>query len=249
MNKESGGQVAGAHQRARQPKQKEQRRESILAAATELFLSQPQQLPTAAQIAQRCGLAKGTLYLYFDSKEAIYLSLLEQAIAGWFERVQRELRRPQVEGLEALVELLLSCQLQPLLLPLASLTLTLENGLGNHDLLAYRTRQKQRFKQTAEAIQQYCRTTTSNLSSPSAAVHSALPPLWQSYAQLIGLWQVTQTPTQLARVRQSPINLSSAVSFDESSKYVLTLIWQSWLQAGPDKSQKQGLVQQLFGRR
>ena len=41
-------------------------------------------LPTAHAIAQACGLAKGTVYLYFRSKEAIFSALL---LEGWGEVV------------------------------------------------------------------------------------------------------------------------------------------------------------------
>ena len=44
-----------------------------------------------AQVAERCGLAKGTLYLYFRTKEELFLALLEQEFASWFEAVERGL--------------------------------------------------------------------------------------------------------------------------------------------------------------
>lgn len=55
---------------------KQARREVILEAALALFLEDTRRLPTVAAVAARSGLAKGTVYLYFDSKEQIFASLL-----------------------------------------------------------------------------------------------------------------------------------------------------------------------------
>ncbi|RYH41073.1 MAG: TetR/AcrR family transcriptional regulator [Alcaligenaceae bacterium] len=55
---------------------KEARSRNILAAALELFLVDTRQLPTVDSVARRSGLAKGTIYLYFSSKEHIFASLL-----------------------------------------------------------------------------------------------------------------------------------------------------------------------------
>ncbi len=55
---------------------KQARRATILSAAAALFGDGRGDLPTAHAIAQACGLAKGTVYLYFRSKEAIFSALL-----------------------------------------------------------------------------------------------------------------------------------------------------------------------------
>lgn len=48
---------------------------------------QPFQGITMADVARRCGLAKGTLYLYFKSKEELFLATLEDEVERWFEEV------------------------------------------------------------------------------------------------------------------------------------------------------------------
>lgn len=59
---------------------KQARREVILEAARGLFITGDGSLPSAAQIAAASGLAKGTVYLYFRTKEEIFAALL---LAGW----------------------------------------------------------------------------------------------------------------------------------------------------------------------
>ena len=60
--------------------EKQARRAAILRAARELFSGDAGSLPTAAEIAAATGLAKGTLYLYFQTKEEIFATLL---LEGW----------------------------------------------------------------------------------------------------------------------------------------------------------------------
>lgn len=56
------------------------RRDVILEAARSLFVGGDGSLPSAARIADAAGLAKGTVYLYFRTKEEIFAALL---LAGW----------------------------------------------------------------------------------------------------------------------------------------------------------------------
>ena len=73
-----------AAKRAYGGEDKQARRADILAAATVLLGDGRGDLPTAGAIAEASGLAKGTVYLYFRSKEAIFSALL---LAKWGEVV------------------------------------------------------------------------------------------------------------------------------------------------------------------
>ncbi len=52
------------------------KRDRIVGAALRLFAHQPYQEVTMDSVARLAGVAKGTLYLYFASKEALYLGIL-----------------------------------------------------------------------------------------------------------------------------------------------------------------------------
>ena len=67
-------------QHALDPSDKRARRESILRAARALFVAGGGSLPSAAAVATAAGLAKGTVYLYFRTKEEIFAALL---LADW----------------------------------------------------------------------------------------------------------------------------------------------------------------------
>lgn len=59
----------------RKEREKEQRRQDILDAAEKVFFSKGVNMATMDEVAEAAELSKGTLYLYFDSKEALYYSV------------------------------------------------------------------------------------------------------------------------------------------------------------------------------
>lgn len=75
---------------------KGERRQTIIAAAAQLLDELPYDQITVATVAERLGLAKGTLYLYFPTKEGLFLALLEDELAAWFAALRERLqvRRP-----------------------------------------------------------------------------------------------------------------------------------------------------------
>jgi AcrR family transcriptional regulator len=73
--------------RAIRDEQKEQRRQAILEVAWLLFQSQPYEAINMQEVATCSGLAKGTLYLYFQTKEELFLALLEQQFVAWMEEI------------------------------------------------------------------------------------------------------------------------------------------------------------------
>ena len=83
--------------RARSALEKTRRRDDILRAAERLWLSTSYTDLSMNQVAREARLAKGTLYLYFDTKEELFLALLHEYLQHWFGRLNDLLstRRPQ----------------------------------------------------------------------------------------------------------------------------------------------------------
>ncbi len=48
---------------------------------------------TMAQLASRSGLAKGTLYLYFQTKEEVFLAVLDELLEGWLVELAGSFRQ------------------------------------------------------------------------------------------------------------------------------------------------------------
>jgi AcrR family transcriptional regulator len=79
------------------------RRDEILAAAKELFLTEGYASTTIRRLAERVGVSAPALYLYFADKEAIMLALCDQTFGFLIEemgRIDREHLKP-VESLRA----------------------------------------------------------------------------------------------------------------------------------------------------
>ena len=71
------------NQRARSAEQKALRRHAVLEAAETYFQEVGYEAFSMAQLGKRSGVAKGTLYLYFDTREALFLTLYEQSLMRW----------------------------------------------------------------------------------------------------------------------------------------------------------------------
>ena len=70
--------------RARQEEDKLLRRRQLMAAAWGLFAGTAYADVTIAAVAARAGVAKGTLFLYFRTKESLFLAIAEKRLAAWF---------------------------------------------------------------------------------------------------------------------------------------------------------------------
>jgi TetR/AcrR family transcriptional regulator, transcriptional repressor for nem operon len=67
----------------------EVRREQILDAAAAVFVSRGLDDATMAEVAQAAGVAKGTVYLYFDSKSELLTALRSRYTKQWLEQTKR----------------------------------------------------------------------------------------------------------------------------------------------------------------
>ncbi|MDD3765338.1 MAG: TetR family transcriptional regulator [Nevskiales bacterium] len=82
------GQGLARGRRAVRAEQKDARREDILAAAARLFEHRALTAISMAELASAAGVAKGTVYLYFATKEAVFLALLERDYQRCFDVVE-----------------------------------------------------------------------------------------------------------------------------------------------------------------
>jgi AcrR family transcriptional regulator len=90
-------------QRARQPAQIEQRREAILHGALVLFQRHGLENVSLNDIAREVGLAKSNIYRYFESREHIYLVVLQRLAAQFEERLYPALEKLKGRGTVAKV--------------------------------------------------------------------------------------------------------------------------------------------------
>jgi AcrR family transcriptional regulator len=79
--------------RARNDQAKLERREHLLSTARTLWSEGTFSSITMNQVAAQAKLAKGTTYLYFQSKEELLLALLGQELEQWFDHLDGELEQ------------------------------------------------------------------------------------------------------------------------------------------------------------
>jgi len=73
----------------RRLREKQARREQILGAARQLFFAKGFEGATVEEIAEKTELSKGAIYLYFPSKEEIYISLMLEGSAILHEMLRK----------------------------------------------------------------------------------------------------------------------------------------------------------------
>jgi len=174
--------------RARAPEQKAARRQALLAAAERCFVDNHYQLPSTSQVAEAAQVAKGTVYLYFSSKEAIFLGLLGEHL----QRLLTAICEP-VAGASIAERLTANTmdyiEAEPSFMPLsAQLQTTLQQSLDQSMLGQFKRQLAQNLTDTGHWLEQ-----TYNLAAGTGSRS-----LLHSYAAMVGLWQLLQWPPVLA---------------------------------------------------
>jgi AcrR family transcriptional regulator len=87
--------VTSTFQRARRPEQLAARRSAILAAARAALSEKGVDGVTLRDISERVGLAKSNVLRYFDSREAIFLELLNEECQDWLADLEQRIGAPR----------------------------------------------------------------------------------------------------------------------------------------------------------
>lgn len=98
------------------------RRAALLDAAERLVADNPRAVPSVAQVAEAAGFAKGTVYLYFPSKESLLDALWEREIEAFFGALADDLDSGRPDRFDHLAERVLGWLAgHPVFLALAAL--------------------------------------------------------------------------------------------------------------------------------
>jgi TetR/AcrR family transcriptional regulator len=88
--------------RAKRERRKEARPGELLAAALDLFVEKGYAATRVEEVAQRAGVSKGTLFLYFSSKEELFKAVVRENISGRFAEWGEELATFEGDSAELL---------------------------------------------------------------------------------------------------------------------------------------------------
>lgn len=184
-----------ARRRAMGEDEKLARRRSILDAAQTLYLQHPRELPSVSQIAQACGLAKGTFYLYFRTKEAVFLALLGEQFTALFDMVTELLQEDGLCSPEVLVDRFLQryvayLKAHPAFLRLAVMANSvIEPNVDETEVLAFKSTLANRLTVAGGLFDRHL---------PVCFQGNGTLLLLRIYALTIGLWQMLDLPDNIA---------------------------------------------------
>ena len=80
---------------SRKEQEKIARKNEIMEAGLQLFAEKDYHEVTVDEIAERVGLSKGTLYLYFKNKEDLFFSIVQDKADLFYERLHATIARDQ----------------------------------------------------------------------------------------------------------------------------------------------------------
>lgn len=136
--------------------EKEQRRRDIVEVALKLFETRDYSEITMASVAREAELAKGTVYLYFDTKAALFLHVTRRLIADWFDCLDEELSTlssplsdPEVIGSTIAATLAEADSLRRIL---SICHTTIERNIAPDSAAAYKQRLGERLSIMAETL-------------------------------------------------------------------------------------------------
>ncbi|MDC0674998.1 TetR family transcriptional regulator [Nannocystis radixulma] len=170
----------------------------LLRAAAEAFDELPYNAVTVADIARRANLAKGTVYLYFATKEELFLQLALEQLGEWLGDVETALSSDEaLAAPEALAELLarsLAARVRLARL-LALQHAVLEHNVAPAVVLAWRRGMLAQTLQTAALLERRC---------PVLRSGDGLRFMLHLHAAAIGLHQMTHPAPELAATLACP---------------------------------------------
>jgi len=171
-------------QRAIQAEAKQERHHAILDAAERLLTRSQDRMANVAEVADEAGLAKGTVYLYFPSKEELLLAVHERNIDGFFAALiacLEDERTVTIDDVLALTHRHLVAP--PLFLPLAARCFVMMGqGVPTEAAFAFKQRMAQRLQRAGAGLEHHF---------PDLGQGGGVGLLRHSYALIIGLWQMS----------------------------------------------------------
>lgn len=200
--------------------QKEQRSVAILEAAEALFVKRFGELPRVDDVARKAKIAKGTVYLYFSSKEAIFLSLLEWRLSEWIEDALAQINENAASlSIDDIIDAFLTYPLENrIVLDLASFSSALlETSVDEQVALEYKITLSNKLEKIGAAIGE---------SDIDIASDEILLRLLRSYAYVVGLWQLVEPRWVKKSLRKRKQIRWLQIDFETDVRAALAALWK-----------------------
>ena len=212
-------QLKRARTRAVAAEDKEQRHAAIVAAAHALVHRDPSLTFSVAALARRAGLAKGTLYLYFGSREEVLLALHLKQSHEIFDVLEQALAAAGADARRVLAASMVYFRAHPEFFPLAgNCRGMLDANVTAEAALAFKVAIGKRLAPLGERIEALY---------PGLAPGEGAALVMNSYAFIIGLWQQADTPVVLRDAMKRPEMAIFRIDFEKQLTAALLDLWES----------------------
>jgi AcrR family transcriptional regulator len=214
--------VPKSFQRARSQQAKQVRRDAILDAARRLFEEKSYEGLTVDAVAKTSRIAKGTVYLYFGTKEAIFLELLLGEVEAWFAALAEPLEAVNPGDVGAIADLLSrSLGERRTLRRLASLLhQTLERNVDLETVRSFKQRALESMRPTAARLE-------SRL--PQFQAGDGLALLLDLHAFVIGVGQMSEPGPIVEQVLEDPAFAVFRVQFVPRVREMIEMVMRGWV--------------------
>lgn len=208
-------------QRAMSDEQKQVRRQTILDVALDLFQETSYEAVSMADVARRAGLAKGTLYLYFSTKEMLFLAIQTQMFEAWFDEVDGRLAEIKAAGehctVEAFVDLIAGAlENRPVMVRLIAILHTiLEQNIDFDTALAFKQMLRARVLETGPLVEACL---------PFLKAGEGTRLLLQLHALIIGLQHMADPAPVVRQVLEEPGLEIFKIDFMQQFSSTLTVL-------------------------
>lgn len=207
---------------------KEERRQALLDAAEKLYLKHPDRVASVAEVAGAAGLAKGTVYLYFPSKEEMLLALHERHVATFFAALMRRLAQPGPLGFDDVFPVAREHIIRRAgYLALASRCFGLmDREIPTQAALAFKARVAAVLGAAGGGLERH-------FALPRGA---GLAMLIHSYGLMVGLWQLIHPNRRFGRAMERPELRALDLDYEREIERALRFLWDGALETAPPQA-------------
>ncbi len=198
---------------------KSERRAAIVNAVHELARRDLSSSFSVEQLARKAGLAKGTVYLYFKTREEMLLAVHEKHSHELFDVVERALAAPGASAAKVVRAGLRYLKAHPEFFPLAaSCRSMLDKNVGTEAAFAFKVGLGGRLTPLGARIEEMY---------PGLKRGEGVVLLMNSYAMIVGLWQLADPPLSLRPVMHRPEMQLFKLDFERQLSAALLDLWQA----------------------
>lgn len=205
--------------RAVAPEDKSEKRAAIVNAVHELARRDFSASYSVEQLAKKAGLAKGTVYLYFKTREEMLLAVHEKHAHELFDVVERALAAADASAEKVVRAGLRYLKAHPEFYPLAAgCRGMLDKSVSTEAAFAFKVGLGKRLAPLGARIE---------------ALYPGLKPgegavlLMNSYAMIVGLWQLADPPLSLRPVMHRPEMQIFRLDFERQLTAALLDLWEA----------------------